>query len=171
MEIIWYIVGVALTGVVVFFTAYFSIKYFLENDQKKRILELKFNSKSLITPIRLQAYERMAMFLERIEPNQLIQRVNNQELTSEQFKTIMLTSIRAEFEHNLSQQIYISSGVWDLIVQAKEETIQLINLCAGKLDDKAMSIDLATSILEKVANQSPGAIAKRALKEDISILF
>ena len=171
MEIIWYIVGVALTGVVVFFTAYFSIKYFLENDQKKRILELKFNSKSLITPIRLQAYERMAMFLERIEPNQLIQRVNNQELTSEQFKTIMLTSIRAEFEHNLSQQIYISSGVWDLIVQAKEETIQLINLCAGKLDDKAMSIDLATSILEKVANQSPGANAKRALKEDISILF
>ena len=171
MQIIWYIVGVAVTGVVVFFTAYFSIKYFLENDQKKRILELKFNSKSLITPVRLQAYERMAMFLERIEPNQLIQRVNNQELTSEQFKTIMLTSIRAEFEHNLSQQIYISSGVWDLIVQAKEETIQLINLCAGKLDDKAMSIDLATSILEKVANQSPGANAKRALKEDISILF
>lgn len=171
MEIIWYIAGIALTGVVVFFTAYFSIKNFLENDQKKRILELKFNSKSLITPIRLQAYERMAMFLERIEPNQLIQRVNNQELTSEQFKTIMLTSIRAEFEHNLSQQIYISSGVWDLIVQAKEETIQLINLCAGKLDDKAMSIDLATSILEKVANQSPGANAKRALKEDISILF
>jgi hypothetical protein len=171
MQIIWYIAGVAVTGVVVFFTAYFSIKFFLENDQKKRILELKFNSKSLITPVRLQAYERMAMFLERIEPNKLIQRVNNPELTSGQFKTIMLTSIRAEFEHNLSQQIYISSNVWDLIVQAKEETIQLINLCAGKLDEKAMSIDLATSILEKVADKSPGTIAMRALKEDIAILF
>jgi len=171
MEIFWYIIGIAIAGAVVFFTAFFSIKYFLENDQKKRILELKYNSKSLITPIRLQAYERMAMFLERIEPNQLIQRLNNQDLTSEQFKTIMLTSIRAEFEHNLSQQIYISSVVWDLIVQAKEETIQLINLCAGKLDDKATSIDLATSILEKVSSKSPGTLAMKALKEDISILF
>ena len=171
MQIIWYIAGVAVTGIAVFFTAYFSIKYFLENDQKKRILELKFNSKSLITPIRLQAYERMAMFLERIEPNQLIQRVNNPELSSGQFKTIMLASIRAEFEHNLSQQVYISSNVWDLIVQAKEETIQLINLCAGKLDEKAMSIDLATSILEKVADKSPCVVAMRALKEDIAILF
>lgn len=171
MEIVLYITGGILACVIVFLTAYFSIKYFLENDQKKRLLELKFNSKSLITPVRLQAYERMAMFLERIEPNHLIQRVNNPDLTSEQLRTILLTTIRAEFEHNLSQQIYISVNTWDLIVQAKEETIQRINLSAGKLGTEAMSIDLATSLLEKVTASVSNERAMKALKEEIAILF
>ena len=66
-----------LPSLIVAVSAFFIVKYFIENDQKKRVLELKFQSKNITTPVRLQAYERMALFLERIEPNQLLFRVNN----------------------------------------------------------------------------------------------
>ena len=99
------IILAVVPSLIVAATAFFLAKYFVENEQKKRLLELKFQSKDLVTPIRLQAYERMAMFLERIDPNQLLFRVSNPELTAYQMQTILLATIRSEYEHNLSQQV------------------------------------------------------------------
>lgn len=171
MDIIWYIIGTVAIALVVFCTAYFAIKNFLENDQKKRLLELKFESKKLVTPLRIQAYERLALFLERLEPNQLLLRLNDPALTAEQLKTLMITSIRAEYDHNLAQQIFISSAVWNSLVQTKEETIKLINLCAGKLEEEATALDLATLILEQVAAKSPIETAMEKLKEEVRLLY
>lgn len=151
--------------------AYFIVRYFVENEQKKRILELKYESKNHILPMRLQAYERMAMFLERIEPNQLIFRVNNPELTAYQMQTILLATIRSEYEHNLSQQIYISAEVWDAIKNAKERVVNIINLAAGKLPDGAMATDLHTHIFEAIAENSPTASAMLQLKKEMSLLY
>ena len=122
-------------SLIVAVTAFVLAKYFVENDQKKRLLELKFHSKELVTPIRLQAYERMAMFLERIDPNQLLFRVNNPELTAYQMQTILLATIRSEYEHNLSQQVYISPEAWEGIKNAKEKVVNVINLAAGHLEE------------------------------------
>lgn len=158
-------------SLVVAVTAFFIAKFFVENDQKKRLLELKFHSKELVTPVRLQAYERMAMFLERIDPNQLLFRVSNPELTAYQMQTILLATIRSEYEHNLSQQVYISPGTWDGIKNAKEKVVNIINLAAGHLEEGAMSTDLAGEILQSVADDSPTASAMEKLKKDISLLF
>lgn len=152
-------------------TAYFLVKHFVENDQKKRILELKYDAKNHTLPMRLQAYERMAMFLERIEPNQLIFRVNNPELTAYQMQTILLATIRSEYEHNLSQQIYISSDVWDAIKHAKEVVVNIINLSAGKLPDGAMANDLYINIFEAISDQSPTASAMQLLKKEVALLY
>lgn len=121
--------------------------------------------------MRLQAYERMAMFLERIEPNQLIFRVNNPELTAYQMQTILLSTIRSEYEHNLSQQIYISSDAWDAIKHAKEVVVNIINLSAGKLPDGAMANDLYINIFEAISNQSPTANAMQILKKEVALLY
>lgn len=171
MAIFWYILGTVLVAVIVFLTAFFAIKNFLENEQKKQLLELKFNSKKLVTPLRIQAYERLALFLERIEPNQLILRLNNADLSSEQFRTILLAAIRAEYDHNLSQQIFVSSEVWNSIIQVKEETIKIINLCAGHLTAEATALDLASTILEQVAVKPPNERAMELLKEEVRLLF
>lgn len=171
MAILGYILGTVIIAVVVALTAYFLIKRFLENEQKKMLLELKFNSKSLVTPLRIQAYERLALFLERIDPNQLILRLNNPELSAGQFKSLLLATIRAEYDHNLSQQIFVSSEVWERIIQVKEETIKLVNLCAGKLSPDAKSFDLAALIIEQVAEKAPNANAMELLKEEVRLLF
>ena len=171
MELFEYILGTVLVAFVVFLTAFYLVKKFLENEQRKQILELKHHAKNAMNPLRIQAYERLALFLERIEPNQLILRLNSLNLSSEQFKTLLLTTIRAEWEHNLSQQIYLSFDLWDKIVQAKEETVKLIHLSFGKLDEKATGIDLATAILEQVTDKTPNQKAMATLKEEVALLF
>lgn len=151
--------------------AFFIVKYFIENDQKKKVLELKFQSKSITTPVRLQAYERMALFLERIEPNQLLFRVNNPELTAAQMQAVLLSTIRSEYEHNMSQQIYISPEVWESIKRAKENVVNAINIAAGKLPPEAMAIDLDSAIFQITAEESPIAAAMKNLKKEIQTLY
>ena len=164
------IIIAVVPSLIVAVTAFVLAKYFVENDQKKRLLELKFHSKELVTPIRLQAYERMAMFLERIDPNQLLFRVSNPELTAYQMQTILLATIRSEYEHNLSQQVYISPEAWEGIKNAKEKVVNVINLAAGHLEEGAMSTDLAGGVLAAVADESPTALAMEQLKKDIALL-
>ncbi|MCQ2271883.1 MAG: hypothetical protein MJZ72_03740 [Bacteroidales bacterium] len=171
MSFLWYIIGTLLVAVIVFLTAFFSMKMFIQNDERKRLLELKKMNKSAIAPLRLQAYERMALFLERIDPNQLILRLNDGSARNAELRALLLSSIRAEFEHNLSQQIYLSSDVWTKICHAKEDTIRIINISSGKLADDAPGIELVTSILEETAGQSPVTSAMEALKEEIRLVF
>lgn len=165
------IILAVVPSLIVAVTAFVLAKYFVENDQKKRLLELKFHSKELVTPIRLQAYERMAMFLERIDPNQLLFRVSNPELTAYQMQTILLATIRSEYEHNLSQQVYISPEAWEGIKNAKEKVVNVINLAAGHLEEGSMSTDLAGGVLAAVADESPTAAAMERLKKDIALLY
>lgn len=160
-----------LPSLIVAVSAFFIVKYFIENDQKKRVLELKFQSKNITTPVRLQAYERMALFLERIEPNQLLFRVNNPELTAAQMQTVLLSTIRSEYEHNMSQQIYISPEVWESIKRAKENVVNAINIAAGKLPPEAMAIDLDSAIFQITAEESPIAAAMKNLKKEIQTLY
>lgn len=160
-----------LPSLIVAVSAFFIVKYFIENDQKKRMLELKFQSKSITTPVRLQAYERMALFLERIEPNQLLFRVNNPELTAAQMQAVLLSTIRSEYEHNMSQQIYISPEVWESIKRAKENVVNAINIAAGKLSPEAMAIDLDSAIFQITAEESPIAAAMKNLKKEIQTLY
>lgn len=160
-----------LPSLIVAVAAFFIVKYFIENDQKKRVLELKFQSKNITTPVRLQAYERMALFLERIEPNQLLFRVNNPELTAAQMQAVLLSTIRSEYEHNISQQIYISPEVWESIKRAKENVVNAINIAAGKLPPEAMAIDLDSAIFQITAEESPIAAAMKNLKKEIQTLY
>jgi len=171
MEFALYIIGTLLVAVIVFLTAFFSMRMFIRNDERKRLLELKEHNKSVIAPVRLQAYERMAMFLERIEPNQLILRLNDGNTPNAELRQLLIASIRAEFEHNLSQQIYLSSDVWDKICNAKEEIIRIINVNSGKIAPDAPGIELVSAILEQTAGQSPIASAMEALKEEIRLIF
>ena len=160
-----------LPSMIVAVAAFFIVKYFIENDQKKKVLELKFQSKNITTPVRLQAYERMALFLERIEPNQLHFRVNNPELTAAQMQAVLLSTIRSEYEHNMSQQIYISPEVWESIKRAKENVVNAINIAAGNLPPEAMAIDLDSAIFQITAEESPIAAAMKNLKKEIQTLY
>ncbi len=171
MQFALYIIGTLLVAVIVFLTSFFTLRMFIRNEERKRLLELKEHNKSVIAPLRLQAYERMAMFLERTEPNQLILRLNDGSTPNADLRVLLISSIRAEFEHNLSQQIYISSDVWNKICNAKEETIRIINVSSGKLAPDASGIELVGAILEQTAGQSPIEAAMTALKEEIQLIF
>jgi hypothetical protein len=149
MEIIE-ILKYVIPSIIVLLTSYFTIWLFLNNENKRRLSEINLSSKDIIIPIRLQAYERIILFLERISPNSLIIRVHQQGMSATHFQSALLINIREEFEHNLSQQLYVSSPAWNAVKNAKEEIIKLINTSAARLseNESATSDDLSRKIFE-----------------------
>ena len=139
-----------IPGLIVFATSYFLIKAFFENEEKKRQAEYKSGNHKLITPVKLQAYERLIMFLERISLDSLLVRVMEPSMTVERLQSALLMTVRAEFEHNLSQQLYVSVKTWNTIRASKENVIRLINTVASTLDSKAPGFELSKRILDAI---------------------
>lgn len=173
MEAILEILKYVLPSVVVFFTAYYVMKIFLDVEDKKRLLQFKMDSKNAAFPIRLQAFERLTLYLERINTTNLVMRLQNSAFNNAQFQMLLVSTIRSEFEHNLSQQMYISSQSWDEIKNAKEESVKIINLAAGKLSPDGPSMELAAKIIEITADDqiSPSDKALEVLKKEIRQYF
>lgn len=158
----------------VFAAAYFLVKRFLDNDQKRRDHELKKSNQAMITPLKIQAYERIIIFLERINPNSLVIRVNKNSMNTRQLHQELINSVKTEYEHNLSQQIYVSAGAWELVKNAKEEVIQLINISSSKVASDAPSSELAIMILNITANLNkklPSDIAIEYIKKEVAQNF
>src|SRR5688572_16283437 len=96
------ILKIILPAGAVFAAAYLIVKRFLDNEQKAREQELKKSSHAAMTPLRLQAYERIVLFLERVNPNTLVVRVNKNGMTAHQLHMELIKTIKTEYEHNLS---------------------------------------------------------------------
>ncbi len=169
LEILKYI----LPSLVVFATAYFLIQLILNRDLDLRAKEATLQNKSLITPIRLQAFERIVLFLERISPQNLILRVNEAGMSSRDLQVSLIRNIRDEYEHNLSQQVYLSNKSWELVKTAKEDLIKIINSAAAELGEDASSTDLARKIFEAYLSTEKASVSSALdfVKKEIFQLF
>lgn len=168
------ILKITIPAAAVFAAVYFLVKRFLDNDQRRREHQLKTSAQAIITPLKIQAYERVIIFLERINPNSLVVRVNKNNMTARQLHLDLVSAIKSEYEHNLSQQIYISEGSWQFVKTAKEEIIQLINISSSKVASDANSSELAIMILNITANldkKLPSEAAIEYIKKEIARTF
>jgi len=158
-----------LPAVIVLVSNYFIIKTFFDKDATKRRFELKYNNQKLISPIRLQAYERMILFLERISPDSLVIRIARPKMTTAQMQKALLAAIRKEFEHNMSQQIYVSVETWNAVKTAKESIIKLINTAASKQNLSAPANVFNSIIIKMYASieESPTEMAINMLKDEV----
>jgi hypothetical protein len=146
MDPLFQIALVILPSAVVFLTSYYLVKNFLDHESRKKVFDLKLANQTVLTPIRLQAYERAILFLERINPNSMVMRLNKTG-SAANFQGELLKTIRSEFEHNLSQQIYMSAKAWDSLVRSKEETIKLVNVASTRITPDSNAMDLAQAVI------------------------
>lgn len=173
------IIIVALLAIVIVVKEFYgseAIKKFVENEQKKTILEIQKIQESevrkVVTPIQLQAYERLVLFLERMTPNNLVLRCYQAGMTTQLLKDVMIQNIRDEFEHNLSQQLYISSQAWAYIKNAKEDMINTINSIQAKEGESLTPTAFAGTLFELLAGkESQIELAQDFLKEEIQKRF
>lgn len=115
----------------------------------------------VVLPLQLQAYERIVLFVERIAPQNLISRVNQPGFSVLDMQIGMVSNIKSEYDHNVSQQIYVTAQAWEAVKTVKEQTISIINQIALKLPPDAPSIELNKQILElfMLQPESPSDIA------------
>ncbi len=146
MDQFFEIIKLILPAGIVLLTTYFLVNKFLHQESQKKALDLKLANQNILTPIRLQAYERVVLFLERINPSSMVMRANKN-MSASSLQGELLKTIRSEFEHNLSQQIYMSSKSWDAAVKAKEETIKIINVAGAQINPEAPGMELAQAVI------------------------
>jgi len=162
-----------LPSLVLFFIVRLVVQAYLKNEKKKREEGKNTGNSQTTLPLRLQAYERLILLLERITPAQAINRALQPGMTTYHFQLILVQNIREEFEHNVAQQIYISPSGWAMIKSAKEEIIRLINTSAAETDAGAIAGDLARILLEKWAqlDQNPVQTAIDQLKAEVRQIY
>jgi hypothetical protein len=150
METFYDILKITIPALLVFLTAWVLIRNLIKNDQDKRRQEQVLQNSRTVTPIKLQAYERIVLFLERISLESLLMRVSSSGMTAVQLHSALLTTIRSEFEHNLSQQIYMSPQAWEVVRNARSNTIKIINREFEKAPTPATAMEFSRRLLEAI---------------------
>ncbi|MGO4818857.1 DUF7935 family protein [Flavobacterium sp. W22_SRS_FP1] len=166
-EIVAYTLPSIITGAV----AYFLFDSHFKDQQNTRRWLLQKDNKTATLPLRLQAYERMTLFMERINPSQLLVRITPLSEDKNEYQNFVIAQIEQEFEHNMTQQIYISDECWSIIVTAKNATIQMVRL-AGK-NEKVTDADSLRSIIisDLLEKPSPSRSALAFIKNEVSQLW
>jgi hypothetical protein len=170
MEALTDILQITIPALIVFFTAWMLLRNMIRNDQDKRRQELILQNSRTVTPIKLQAYERIILFLERISLESLLVRVSTSDMTASQLHSAMLNAIRSEFEHNLAQQIYMSQQAWEVVRNARSNMIKIINSEAEKMAANSSGLALSKKLLERIMEieKEPTRTAIDFLKAEIS---
>ncbi len=173
MEILIEFGKLLIPALLVLYAMYLTVKSLLEKDLEKKEVDLKIKNYETILPLRLQAYERIALLLERITPNNIMLRLNNPKLSAKEFQIILVKEIRDEFNHNLSQQIYIDDKTWVLVRKAIEDTINLINQSAMNLKEEAKAMDLTKSVFADIMQNDVDSVkhALGQLKKEVSQFY
>jgi hypothetical protein len=149
------------------------------NEERKRQWELKRESQKAISPIRMRAYERLALLLERTTPEHMLMELRGKEpealdtWTVGQLQQYLLQTIRMEFDHNQSQQIYVSDEVWALLLNARDQLAAFVISIAAQLPKEATAQTYATSLLAAYASNgaTPSDKAMEMLKDEVKRLM
>ena len=131
--------------------AFYLIKPHLDKSERIQLLEFKKSVANQTLPLRLQAYERIMLFIERINPENMIIRLNSPDYTAADLHSILITEIRNEYQHNITQQVYVSSRAWSVVKRVKDDTVNLIAAAYKSLPENASALDLGKTILVQLS--------------------
>lgn len=162
-----------IPATIVFLIVYFLLKSFFDDEYLRRQSQLRLEQNKLVTPLKLQAYERLVILMERMTPNSLIFRVSKSGISASQLKLDLIADINNEFNHNVSQQIYVSPQAWQIVRIAKEEMVNIINTAYAGLGPNSVGIDLSKAIFEMMIQMEhvPTQKALDFLRKEFHLVF
>jgi DNA-binding transcriptional regulator YbjK len=166
-----------IPSLIVLLSVWIVMHKLFKNEEQKRLWELKRAAQKEISPTRLRAYERLALLLERTQPEALIMALSERleqagtnlaEMSVQKMQQELLRTVRLEFDHNMSQQIYVSDEVWAKIIGARDQIGAFISAMALHLPPESTSMDYAKVLMTAYRNNgdTPHQLALDALKEE-----
>lgn len=163
IELLAYTLPALITGAV----AYYFFEMHTKNEEGRRRYLLNKEAQKDALPLRLQAFERMTLYLERINPTKLLIRITPISSDKNDYENYVIAQIEQEFEHNLSQQIYMSDECWTIIVTAKNATIQMIR--KANMSERVDSADKLREVIfnDLMDKQTPSSAALSFLKNEV----
>ena len=172
MELLFEVIKYTLPALITGLTVFYLFRNFFAFQIRLKSVENKNAEKKITLPLRLQSYERLSLFCERISIPNLIMRLKSPDAGAGSLQYSMMIAIQQEFEHNISQQIYVSDTLWQIIRLAKDNMIAVINEVGGKLDKKASADELTDALFKYLSeNQSATDTALAAIRKEAGDLF
>ncbi|WP_443937868.1 DUF7935 family protein [Pedobacter sp. MW01-1-1] len=159
------------------FIALFALYQVLKMDIQRyfslKDAELKKENRAQIIPLKLQAHERLILFTERINPANLLLRLHQPGIELSVLQSLILTDIRSEYQHNITQQLYVNSETWQVVRKLKDDSIAMFTNAVQGLPKDATGIDLSKVILQHMATieENPYDLTIELVKKDIQLLF
>ncbi|PHR14663.1 MAG: hypothetical protein COA40_00285 [Aequorivita sp.] len=160
-----------LPAIVVGIIAYFFFKGHTANEEGRRRYLVQKEAQKQVLPLRLQAYERITLFLERIDPNKLLVRVKPFSDSKDDYENLLVKNIEQEYDHNLTQQIYVTPECWNIVNAAKNATIHAIR--QGAMHEKDGNVDKMREVLLQnfMEEVTPSQKAMAYVKKEVGELF
>ena len=173
MESFLEILKYTVPAFIVFITVYFLQKDYLKKQYELQMLDYRRSQKETTLPLKLQAYERLTLFSERINLQNLILRIRSETMSASDLHIGMLVSIQKEFEHNVAQQVYVSPELWEIIKFVKNETINLVSSVAKEQEEEATALDLSRAIFSRIQETSFNPVEKAllAIKKEAALMM
>jgi hypothetical protein len=173
MDVWLEILKYTVPALIVFLTTWVVLRIWSRNEANRRGHDFNMHIDDEILPVRLQAYERIILLLERISPDSLLMRVSRPEYTARQLHAELLNNIKSEYEHNMTQQTYVSDEAWEKVKMARNQIMNLINDASSDVKPDATGPTLGKMILERLSElkNPPSQMAINHLKQEVRTLF
>lgn len=167
------VLSFVIPAIIVFLAVFLVLQKFFEEDYRSKLLSIKKENVRTLTPLKLQAYERITLFLDRISPDNLVVRLSKSNQSADQLRKLLIGTITEEFNHNVSQQIYVSDQAWEVVIQVKEQIIAIINHTYKELPEESKGTDLGKAILNKLLESKvkPTSLAIKFIKKEIELVM
>ncbi len=166
------IVKLTVPALIVFLTVYYLLKQYLESQRQLKAMEIKKGQQETTLPLRLQAYERLSLFCDRISIPNLLLRWKKPGMTAAELKYALLLAIQQEYEHNITQQVYVSDQLWQIVKIARDDAVNFISLVADSVDSKARGEEFSEALIQYLSTREM-AVDKAliAIKREAGILL
>lgn len=161
-----------VSGCLIVIGAYFLFNNKFQNSTTNKLSNLDKPLSKDIVALKLQAFERLTLFIERINPLNIFVRLHQPGMLVKEMQGLILAEIRAEYQHNITQQLYVNTDTWTLIKRVKDDTIGIVNAVAQQLDTQATAIELSKLVFNRLSSleESPYEIALRVIKTEMEEL-
>lgn len=153
LELLMDLLKITVPAVVVAVTVAKIISGYFKNIKESNDQEIKLKTREISLPLRFQAFERLVLLMERVSINNLLLRLSSSGMTVGDYTFELVHNINQEFEHNLSQQLYVSNAAWEKVKVAKDSMIMIVNNCAQSLDANAPADALVDILLQQLQLQ------------------
>ncbi len=173
MELLVYIIVALIPAAAVTIVVYLFLKKSKEREIGMLTMQMKKERQKYFLEPRAEAYQRVILLLERINPQNMVMRMYDPKLKAADFQRNLLENIRKEFDHNVAQQLFIGTQAWELVKKSKEETIKIINIAGQQMKEDDDATAMSNKLFEIVAEvgELPSEIAVKVLKEEFQKLF
>src|SRR3569833_265785 len=162
-----------LAGVGTIYVAFNLLKPYLDRSEKIHLVELKKTIANQTLPLKFQAYDRLVLFVERVNPANMLLRLHGTSYSAHELHSLVVKEIRDEFQHNVTQQIYVSERAWNVVKRVKDDTTSVVTNAVKALPETATGLDLGKTILAHLASlqDNPYDIATSMIRKDMEELF